>query len=87
MVTVYSQSMGASLTPKILGLIKAAGCEYVQAGYRGNHDIWYSPITTLHFPVDSKIRSIKAANTLLAIAGLPHLIEEINDEGENTENE
>lgn len=85
MVTVYSQSMGASLTPKIIDLIKAAGCEYIQAGHRGNHDIWYSPATNLHFPVDSKIRSIKAANILLAIAGLPRLIEENADDGENTE--
>lgn len=77
MVTVYSQSMGASLTPKIIDLIKAARCEYIQAGHRGNHDIWYSPISNLYFPVDSKIRTLKAANILLAIAGLPHL--EIED--------
>ena len=75
MVTVYTQSMGASLTPRIIELIKAAGCEYIQAGHRGNHDIWYSPATNVHFPVDSKIRSIKAANILLAISGLPNLSE------------
>lgn len=85
MVTVYSQSMGASLTPKIIELIKAVGCEYIQAGHRGNHDIWYSPVTNLHFPVDSKIRSIKAANILLTISGLPHLVEENEEAGENTE--
>ena len=80
MVTVYTQSMGASLTPRIIELIKAAGCEYIQAGHRGNHDIWYSPATNVHFPVDSKIRSIKAANILLAISGLPNLITESMDE-------
>ncbi len=85
MVTVYSQSMGASLTPKIIDLIKAAGCEYVQAGHRGNHDIWHSAATNIYFPVDSKIRSVKAANILLTIAGLPHLIEESDDEDESTE--
>jgi len=85
MVTVYSQSMGASLTPKIIDLIKSAGCEYIQAGHRGNHDIWYSPTTNLYFPVDSKIRSIKAANILLTISGLPHLVEESEDGKENTE--
>lgn len=85
MVTVYSQSMGASLTPRIIDLIKAAGCEYIQAGHRGNHDIWYSPATNLHFPVDSKIRSIKAANILLTLSGLPHLVEESQDEEENPE--
>ncbi len=85
MVTVYSQSMSSSLTPRIIELIKAAGCEYIQAGRRGNHDIWYSPIVNLHFPVDSKIRSIKAANILLTISGLPHLVQENDDEGENTE--
>lgn len=83
MVTVYSQSMGASFTPKIIDLIKAAGCEYIQPGHRGNHDIWFSPVTNLHFPVDSKIRSIKTANILLALSGLPRLVEESEDE--NTE--
>jgi hypothetical protein len=83
MVTVYSQSMGASLTPRIIDLIKAAGCEYIQPGHRGNHDIWFSPATNLHFPVDSKIHSIKTANILLALSGLPHLAEE--NEDENTE--
>lgn len=85
MVTVYTQSMGSSLTPKIIELIKLAGCEYIQAGHRGNHDIWHSPLTKVHFPVDSKIRSVKAANILLMIAGLPHLVEEDSDESENTE--
>ena len=79
MVTVYSQSMGASLTPKVIELIKAAGCEYIQAGHRGNHDIWFSPLTQLHFPVDSKIRSSKTANIVLVNAGLPHLIEDSED--------
>jgi hypothetical protein len=75
--------MGASLTPRIIDLIKAAGCEYIQAGHRGNHDIWFSPVSNLHFPVDSKIRSVKAANILLALAGLPHLV--VESEDENTE--
>lgn len=79
MVTVYSQSMGASLSPKIIDLIKSAGCEYIQAGHRGNHDIWFSPITNLHFPVDSKIRSMKTANALLVSAGLPRLIVDSED--------
>ena len=85
MVTVYSQSMSSSLTPKIIELLKAAGCEYIQAGRRGNHDIWFSPRTNVHFPVDSKIRSIKAANILLTISGSPRLVEENESEGENTE--
>ena len=85
MVTVYSQSMSSSLTPKIIELIKANGCEYIQAGRRGNHDIWFSPRANVHFPVDSKIRSIKAANILLAISGSPRLIEENESEVENTE--
>ena len=84
MVTVYSQSMGASLTPRIIDLIKAAGCEYIQAGHRGNHDVWFSPVSNLHFPVDSKIRSVKTANILLALAGLPHLVVESEDENTKT---
>jgi len=75
--------MGSSFTPKVIELIKAAGCEYIQAGHRGNHDIWFSPLTNLHFPVDSKIRSLKTVNIVLVNAGLPHLIEDSEDS--NTE--
>ena len=38
---------------------------------KGDHDIWFSPITGVRFPVDSKIKSRHTANAVLKQAGLP----------------
>lgn len=38
---------------------------------KGDHDIWYSPITRIRFVVDSKILSRHTANAVLKQAGLP----------------
>ncbi|MBD3767429.1 MAG: type II toxin-antitoxin system HicA family toxin [Gammaproteobacteria bacterium] len=62
--------MGVSLTPELIRLLKQAGCEFIRHG-KGDHDIWYSPITQLHFPVDQKIKSRHTANAVLKQAGLP----------------
>lgn len=32
------------------------GCAFVRHG-KGDHDIWYSPVTKRHFTVDGKIKS------------------------------
>ncbi|WP_215352882.1 type II toxin-antitoxin system HicA family toxin [Polynucleobacter sp. MWH-P3-07-1] len=82
MATVYTQSMGASNTQQIIELLKAAGCQFVRPGHRGNHDLWYSPITTIYIPVDSKVRTFKAANILLMLAGLPEHFKEPEEEAE-----
>ncbi len=62
--------MGISLTPELIRLLKHAGCEFVRHG-KGDHDIWYSPITQTHFPVDQKIKSRHTANAVLKQAGVP----------------
>ncbi|HCO57043.1 MAG TPA: type II toxin-antitoxin system HicA family toxin [Burkholderiales bacterium] len=62
--------MVASFTPELVRLLKEAGCRFERAG-RGDHDIWYSPITNLRFVVDSKIKSRHTANGVLKQAGLP----------------
>ncbi|MFG1243298.1 type II toxin-antitoxin system HicA family toxin [Xanthobacter sp. V7C-4] len=46
-----------------------AGCEFVRHG-KGDHDIWYSPITKTTFPVDGSIISRHSANGVLKDAGL-----------------
>jgi hypothetical protein len=56
--------MVSSFTPELLRLLGQAGCYLVRPG-KGNHSIWYSPITKLHFTVDSKIKSRHTANTVL----------------------
>jgi hypothetical protein len=38
---------------------------------KGDHEIWYSPITRIHFVVDGKIKSRHTANGVLKQAGLP----------------
>jgi hypothetical protein len=45
------------------------GCEFKRRG-KGDHDIWYSPISGKCFPVDQKIRSRHTANGVLKQAGL-----------------
>jgi hypothetical protein len=37
---------------------------------KGDHEIWYSPITQRRFPVDGKILSRHTANAVLRQAGI-----------------
>jgi len=62
--------MGSSFTPELIRLLKQAGCRFERPG-KGDHDIWYSPITQMRFPVDSKIKSRHTANGILRQAGPP----------------
>lgn len=50
-------------------ILKAAGCCFVRHG-KGDHEIWYSPISKLHFTVDNS-KSRHTANETLKQAGLP----------------
>jgi hypothetical protein len=59
-----------SFTPELKKLLLAAGCTFVRAG-KGDHEIWRSSITLVHFVVDSKIKSRHTANAVLKQAGLP----------------
>jgi HicA toxin of bacterial toxin-antitoxin, len=59
-----------SFTPDLKRLLLAAGCRFVRSG-KGDHEIWYSPVTQVHFVIDSKIKSRHTANALLKQAGLP----------------
>ena len=51
-------------------LLREAGCVFVRQG-KGDHEIWYSPITSTTFPVDGRILSRHTANGTLKDAGLP----------------
>jgi len=44
----------ASYTPKVKELLRSHGCCFERPG-RGDHEIWFSPITQRRFPVDQKI--------------------------------
>ncbi len=51
-------------------LLLEAGCTFVRDG-RGDHEIWYSPISMRKLIVDNKIKSRHTANAVLKDAGLP----------------
>jgi len=60
----------ADYAPAIRKILLQNGCNPARQG-SGDHEIWYSPITNRHFPVDSKIKSRHTANGILKQAGLP----------------
>jgi hypothetical protein len=50
--------------------LRENGCVFVRHGGRGDHDIWYSPLTDRNFTVDGKIKSKHTANAVLKQAGI-----------------
>lgn len=54
---------------KLRDMLKAAGCRFVRQG-KGSHEIWWSPVTALSFPVPIGIPSRHTANDILKQAGL-----------------
>ena len=50
--------------------LREAGCQFERQG-KGDHEIWYSPITNIRFVVDNHIKSRHTANAVLKQAGLP----------------
>ncbi|NHT75058.1 type II toxin-antitoxin system HicA family toxin [Rhizobiaceae bacterium CRRU44] len=51
-------------------MLAAAGCHFHRAG-KGDHEIWFSPITKRYFTVDHGVKSRHTANETLKQAGLP----------------
>ena len=62
--------MVLSFTPQLKKLLLEAGCNFERQG-KGDHEIWYSPITNRKFVVDNAIKSRYTANAVLKQAGLP----------------
>ncbi|QEE46942.1 type II toxin-antitoxin system HicA family toxin [Rhizobium sp. WL3] len=60
----------ASYIRELKERLTAAGCTFVRPG-KGEHEIWYSPITHRHFTVDHGVKSRHTANETLKQAGLP----------------
>ena len=50
--------------------LQKVGCKFERQG-KGDHEIWYSPITKIRFVVDGKIKSRHTANAVLKQAGIP----------------
>jgi len=59
----------ADYAPRVKKLLSEAGCLFVRQG-KGDHQIWFSPLTERYFPLDSKIKSRHTANGILKQAGL-----------------
>ena len=50
-------------------ILRDNGCRFERAG-KGDHEIWFSPVSGMRFPVDSRIKSRHTANAVLKQAGL-----------------
>jgi predicted RNA binding protein YcfA (HicA-like mRNA interferase family) len=61
----------AEYEKKVREILKANGCTFVRRG-KGDHDIWYSPITNRHITVDGKIKSRHTANAIMQQSGIKH---------------
>ena len=59
----------AEYEKKVREILREHGCYFVRRG-KGDHDIWYSPITNLHVTVDGKIKSRHTANQILKDSGI-----------------
>jgi hypothetical protein len=59
-----------NFTPRLKQVLREAGCHFERQG-KGDHEIWYSPLTNKRFPIDGKIPSRHLANLVLKQAGLP----------------
>lgn len=54
---------------QIVEALKAAGCEFRRHG-KGDHEIWYSPISQRSFTVDKGTLSQHTANEVMKQAGI-----------------
>jgi len=61
----------AEYEKKVRKILSENGCSFVRHG-KGDHDIWYSPISNRNLPVDSKIKSRHVANAIMKQSGIRH---------------
>jgi hypothetical protein len=55
--------------PDLRKILREAGCYRVRRG-KGDHDIWFSPVNSRNFVLNSKIHSRHTANGVPKQAGL-----------------
>ncbi|WP_297232283.1 type II toxin-antitoxin system HicA family toxin [uncultured Flavonifractor sp.] len=63
--------MAEGYEKKVRELLARHGCSFVRHG-KGDHDIWYSPITSRHVTVDGKIKSRFTANAIMKQSGIDY---------------
>jgi hypothetical protein len=59
----------AGFTPTLKRFLRESNCHFVRRG-KGDHEIWFSPITKINFTVDNNIKSRHTANAVLKQAGI-----------------
>lgn len=59
----------ASFTRQVKKLLLSHDCHFERQG-KGDHEIWFSPITQRRFAVDGEIKSRHTANAVLKQAGI-----------------
>ena len=63
--------MGAGYGRDLVKLFRKNGCTFVRQG-KGDHEIWYSPITNRQVTLDYKTTDRNTANGTLKQAGINH---------------
>ena len=61
----------AEYEKKIRQILIQHGGHFVRHG-KGDHDIWYSPLTNKHITIDGKIKSRHSANAIMKQAGVDY---------------
>ncbi len=59
----------ADYTKELKRYLLESGCRFERQG-KGDHEIWFSPISNIKFVVDEHIKSRHTANAVLKQAGL-----------------
>ncbi|MDR1953017.1 MAG: type II toxin-antitoxin system HicA family toxin [Clostridiales Family XIII bacterium] len=61
----------ATYEKKVREILSQNGCTFVRHG-KGDHDIWFSPLTNRHITVDSRIKSRHTANAIVKQSGIEY---------------
>ena len=61
----------AEYEKKVREILRKNGCTFVRHG-KGDHDIYYSPITNTNVTVDNKIKSRHMANEIMKQSGIKY---------------
>ena len=59
----------AEYEKKVRKILIENGCNFVRRG-KGDHDIWYSPLSCRHITVDTRIKSRHTANAIMKQSGI-----------------
>ena len=61
----------AEYEKKVRDILRKNHCTFFRHG-KGDHDIWYSPITDRYITVDTKIKSRHTANEIMKQSGIDY---------------